>query len=54
MDGYTVVNLAASYEVNKHLKVFARVLNLFDEDYEEIKDYQTMELSAFGGIRVSF
>ncbi|MGD8561825.1 MAG: TonB-dependent receptor [Desulfarculaceae bacterium] len=54
MDGYTVVNLAASYEVNKHLKVFARVLNLFDEDYEEIKDYQTMGLSAFGGIRVSF
>ena len=34
VDGYTLVNLRASYSVTAQLLVFARVNNLFDEDYE--------------------
>src|SRR5882757_4463572 len=33
--GYTVVNLAASFDVNKHLSVFGRVDNLFDRHYQD-------------------
>ena len=34
VDGYTLLNLRASYSVNSQLLIFARVSNLFDEDYE--------------------
>ncbi len=34
VDGYALVNLRASYSMNRNFIVFARVTNLFDEDYE--------------------
>ena len=34
VDGYTVVNLRASYVFNQHLEIFARVTNVFDKEYE--------------------
>lgn len=34
IDGYTVVNLRARYEINADLEVFASVHNLFDEEFE--------------------
>lgn len=34
VDGYTLVNLRASYAATSQLVIFARVTNLFDEDYE--------------------
>lgn len=54
VDAYFTVNLAASYEINKYLKLTGRVVNLFDEDYEEIKDFGTMGLSAFVGLKLSY
>ncbi|MDW3687887.1 TonB-dependent receptor [Cupriavidus sp. CV2] len=32
--GYATVNLRASYRVNKHFEIYARVANLFDRRYE--------------------
>jgi outer membrane cobalamin receptor len=29
-------------------------VNLFDEDYEEVKDYNTLGFSTFFGIRAEF
>jgi len=34
VNGYALVNLRASYSMNQNFIVFARVTNLFDEDYE--------------------
>ncbi len=34
VDGYAVVNLNSTYKINKTFKLFARVNNLFDTDYE--------------------
>jgi len=34
VDGYALVNLRASYQVEERVNVFVRVTNLFDEDYE--------------------
>ncbi len=34
IDGYTVVNLRGSYRPNERVEVFAKVTNLFDNDYE--------------------
>ena len=34
LDGYALVNLRASYALNKHCEMFTRVSNLLDADYE--------------------
>ncbi|HMM77760.1 MAG TPA: TonB-dependent receptor [Gammaproteobacteria bacterium] len=34
LDGYATVNLRGSYAFSKQVELFARVTNLFDEDYE--------------------
>ncbi|MGB1800277.1 MAG: TonB-dependent receptor domain-containing protein [Gammaproteobacteria bacterium] len=34
LDGYATVNIRANYQINKTFKVFARVDNLFDQEYE--------------------
>ncbi len=54
VDSYTMVNLNASYAVTDSLEVFARVENLFDEDYEEAVRYATPGRTAFAGVRFSF
>lgn len=53
LDSYTLVNLAASYDLTEHMQISGRVDNVFDEDYEEVYGYGTPGLSAYTGIRVS-
>jgi len=54
LDAYTVVNLATSYQVTNNFKVFGRVNNLFDKDYEEVSGYGTAGLSGYAGVKLSF
>lgn len=54
MDGYTVVNLAGSYQVIDSVELYARVENLFDEDYEEVYSYGSLGRSAYAGVKASF
>lgn len=51
--GYTVVNVAANYEVNKQVTVFGRVDNLFDKRYEVPVGWKAPGVGVFGGIKVS-
>ena len=51
---YTLVNLAASYQVTDNLKLFGRIDNLFDKDYEEVAGFGTAGLSGYAGVRLSF
>jgi vitamin B12 transporter len=54
LNEYFLVNLRASYQVDEHVKLFARVDNLFNQYYEEIYGYGTPGLSAYGGTKISF
>lgn len=54
LDAYTLVNLAASYQVCKTVKVFGRIENFFDEEYEEVDGYGTADLSAYAGVKLNF
>ncbi|MDI6762859.1 MAG: TonB-dependent receptor [Thermodesulfobacteriota bacterium] len=54
LDGYTLANLAASYDLTKNFQIFGRVDNLFDKDYEEVSGYGTPGISFFGGIKINF
>lgn len=51
--GYTLVNLAAYYDLTQKVQLFARVENLLDQEYEQVLGFGTAGLSAFGGFKVS-
>jgi Outer membrane cobalamin receptor protein len=54
VDDYILVNLAGSFDICKRLQLFARIENLFDEDYNESYGFGTAGLSAYGGVKVTF
>lgn len=54
VDGYTVVNLLGRWELTDSLSLFGRVENLFDEDYQEVLNYNTPGRSAYIGIQAAF
>jgi len=51
LDDYTLVNLAASYQLKRYLNVFARVENLLDQQYQEVYTYGTPGITAMAGFR---
>ncbi len=54
LESYTLVSLALSYQVTENVQVSARVDNLLDDDYEEVKGFGTPGISAFGSVKVMF
>ena len=53
MGGYTLVHLAASYELSRGITIFSRVDNLFDRDYEEIQGFGTEGISGYLGVKAA-
>jgi vitamin B12 transporter len=49
--GYTVVNLAANYEVTPNLTAFARIDNLFNKHYQNPNGFEQTGFGIFGGVR---
>lgn len=54
MKDYVVVNLAASYNINKNFQIYGKIDNLLNRYYEEIYGYGTSRLAAYGGVKISF
>ncbi len=54
LDDYTVLNFSATMEVLDGLKLFGRIENLTDEDYQEVPTYNTSSAAAYAGVRYSF
>ena len=50
LDSYTVITIAAAYQVHKHITLSGRIENAFDKDYEEVAGYNTDPLTAYVGI----
>ena len=50
--GYTTMNLAANFDVNSRLSVFARIDNLFDRHYQNPVGFLQPSLGAYAGIKV--
>lgn len=51
---FLVWNFSATYEVNKHIQIYTRVDNIFNEKYEEVLFFGTPIRSVFGGMRTNF
>ncbi|UYY59208.1 TonB-dependent receptor plug domain-containing protein [Sphingomonas sp. S2-65] len=54
LDGYTLVDLRAELPVTEQVKLFARVENLFDEEYQTTYRYGTLGRSVYAGFRGRF
>ncbi len=52
--GYTVVNLAANYEVNENISAFGRIDNLFNVRYQNPTGFLTTGLGAYAGLRATY
>ena len=51
---YTVINLAGSYRISETWRIFGRVNNLLDKDYEPADGFQGAGIGGFVGIRGIF
>lgn len=51
---YAVVDLLGSYALSEKVEIYGRVVNLFDKWYQASYGTQTLGLSAYGGVRLSF
>ena len=51
---YALVNLGASFDMNKYINLFGRVENLLNEQYEEVLGFQAQGISGYAGIKVHF
>jgi vitamin B12 transporter len=53
-NGYTLVNLAGSYDLGNGLAAYARINNLFDRHYQNPSGFLQPGLGVYAGIRVAF
>jgi vitamin B12 transporter len=54
LDAYTLVGLSASFDASEKVRVFARIENLLDEDYEYAAGYGTPGRSFYVGTKITF
>ncbi|MDQ8187535.1 TonB-dependent receptor [Pelagicoccus sp. SDUM812002] len=54
LEGYEVVNVAATYQVSDLSTIWVRFGNVLDSEYEEISGYQTAGANVHAGVRMNF
>ncbi|MGH1429495.1 MAG: TonB-dependent receptor plug domain-containing protein [Neptuniibacter sp.] len=52
LDSYTLANIALSHDISDTVRVFGRIENLLDEEYEEVVTYGTKDINAMVGIEI--
>jgi vitamin B12 transporter len=53
LNGYTLVGLAASYQLTPAVQLIGRIENLLDENYEDVVGFNTPGVGAYFGVRVA-
>lgn len=51
---YVKADFATYYNLDEHIKIYARIENMFNKKYEEIKGYATAGFSVYGGVKAEF
>ncbi|CAM3240117.1 vitamin B12 transporter [Paracoccus aminovorans] len=51
LPAYTVVNLAAGYDLTRNVRVTGRVTNLFDKEYSDVWGYASQGRTAYAGLQ---
>ena len=51
LDDYVLLNIGGSYKLTEQAELYARVENLFDQDYQEVFSYNAQGITGFLGAR---
>lgn len=54
MNSFTTVNLSSYYDINKYIKLFGRIENLFDKEIQQVHGYAATGISFYGGFKLSY
>jgi vitamin B12 transporter len=54
IEDYSLLNVAAEYDVTPHFSIFGRVDNLTNEHYSEVFGFPSLGRAAYGGVKVRF
>ena len=54
IEDFNVVDLSAAYQISEALRLYGRVENVFDEDYQEVLGFNTAGRAAYLGINFQF
>ncbi|MDQ2076728.1 TonB-dependent siderophore receptor [Marinimicrobium sp. ABcell2] len=54
LDNYQVVSGSARYQVTQGLVVYVHGENIFDEDYQEVPNYNTAGAAGYAGVELTF
>jgi vitamin B12 transporter len=51
---YTVANLSANYEVDKHLSFYGKIDNITDKTYQTVYGYTSSPRAAYAGMKLTY
>ena len=54
LNDYYLVSIATTYKASENMKIFAKIENLLDEEYEEAFSFQSTGIGFFSGIRLQY
>ncbi|SEB54810.1 vitamin B12 transporter [Tenacibaculum sp. MAR_2009_124] len=54
LEAYSLLNFSANHELNKNVKLFLAVTNIFNEDYQEVFGFTTLGRNYNLGVRLNF
>jgi vitamin B12 transporter len=54
MPDYSVANLSISYDLGEQTQLYLRVENLFDQQYQTVRNFGTSDRAVYAGFRKSF
>ena len=53
LEGYTTVNMTASYKILQNAELTGRIDNVFNVDYQDVLTYNTPKRSGYVGLRIT-
>lgn len=53
LDSYTLFNLTGRFAVTDNVEIFGKMVNIFDDYYEEVLNYDSQRFSLFGGVKIT-
>jgi vitamin B12 transporter len=54
LEDYLLGRLSVNWRVRQNLEVFARIENLFDDNYEEAAGFPAFDTGAYAGVKIRF
>lgn len=53
LESFTVVNISSYYNLNRNIRLFGRIENLFDKEIQQVHGYAATGISVYGGFKLS-